>query len=51
MRMTSIFKRFKECRAYCINEVVEEGLPIQRPLFVHYEGDSKTYNIRSLFAK
>ncbi len=45
-RMTNIFKRLKEYRTYCINEAVEEGLPIQRPLFMHYEGDSKAYDIR-----
>ena len=45
-RMTSIFKNLKEYRVHCINEAAEEGLPVQRPLFMHYEDDLKTYDIR-----
>lgn len=44
-RYTKIFRQLTPYRQSVIDEVATRGLPAQRPLFLHYEDDSRTYDI------
>lgn len=45
-RMTKIFKHLKPYIKAASKENAEKGMPIQRPLFMHYEQDSEAYEIK-----
>jgi len=45
-RMTKIFKHLKPYIKAASKENSEKGMPIQRPLFMHYEQDSESYEIK-----
>lgn len=46
-RMTDIHIALKPYLMDAVKENSESGLPVQRPLFVHYESDPKTYDIQT----
>lgn len=46
-RMTDIHIALKPYLMNAVRENSESGLPVQRPLFVHYENDPKTYDIQT----
>lgn len=45
-RMTKIFKYLKPYIKAASKLNAQEGLPIQRPLFMHYENDTESYEIK-----
>lgn len=45
-RMTKIFKHLKPYIKAAVTENAKVGLPVQRPLFMHYEDDTETYEIK-----
>ncbi|TCS41058.1 alpha-glucosidase [Reinekea marinisedimentorum] len=45
-RMTKIFKHLKPYIKAASKENAEKGMPIQRPLFMHYEQDNEAYEIK-----
>ncbi len=52
-RMTNVRYDLKPYIKALIKEAVEHGYPLQRPLFIHYEHDPRTYDIQDqyLFGK
>ncbi|HJO93541.1 MAG TPA: alpha-glucosidase [Victivallales bacterium] len=46
IRMTNVFTTLKPYIKYCVKQASEKGLPVQRPLFMHYENDAETYDIK-----
>lgn len=45
-RMTKIYKKLVPYTKALVAEASEKGIPVQRPLFMHYEKDSKSYDIQ-----
>ncbi|WP_375748613.1 alpha-glucosidase [Vibrio sp. HN007] len=45
-RMTKIFKHLKPYIKAAVKENSEVGIPVQRPLFMHYENDQEAYEIK-----
>jgi len=45
-RMTKIFKHLKPYIKAAVAENAKVGLPVQRPLFMHYDNDPETYDIK-----
>jgi alpha-glucosidase len=45
-RMTKIFKHLKPYIKAAVAENAQVGLPVQRPLFMHYEQDNQAYDIK-----
>jgi alpha-glucosidase len=45
-RMTKIFKHLKPYIKAAVAENAKVGLPVQRPLFMHYEDDAESYEIK-----
>ncbi|MGJ7095441.1 alpha-glucosidase [Vibrio hannami] len=45
-RMTKIFKHLKPYIKAAVKENSEVGMPVQRPLFMHYENDQEAYEIK-----
>ncbi|WP_263850028.1 TIM-barrel domain-containing protein [Secundilactobacillus paracollinoides] len=44
--MTQVFKALTPYRKIIAAQAVSEGLPMQRPLFMHYPDDAGTYDIQ-----
>lgn len=44
--MSKIFKHLKPYIKAASKENAEKGMPIQRPLFMHYEQDNEAYEIK-----
>ena len=45
-RMTQIYVTLSPYTRSLVKENAERGIPVQRPLFMHYEQDEKAYNIQ-----
>ena len=45
-RMTHIRVDLKPYINHLFDEAIEKGYPVQRPLFMHYEDDEKTYHLQ-----
>lgn len=45
-RMTKIYKHLKPYIKAAVAENATKGMPVQRPLFMHYEQDSEAYQIQ-----
>lgn len=45
-KMTNVFVGLKEYLKDLVEENSVKGTPVQRPLFLHYEDDSRTYDIK-----
>ncbi|XP_022089994.1 uncharacterized protein LOC110978941 isoform X2 [Acanthaster planci] len=45
-RHTKIFNALANYTQAVVRENTESGIPVQRPLFMHYENDQKSYNIK-----
>ncbi|MFC7393623.1 alpha-glucosidase [Scopulibacillus cellulosilyticus] len=45
-RMTNIYVKLKPYIKTLVKANADEGIPVQRPLFMHYENDEKAYNIQ-----
>lgn len=45
-RMTKIFKHLKPYIKAASKENAQKGMPVQRPLFMHYENDTEAYEIK-----
>ncbi|MGG4130501.1 alpha-glucosidase [Paenibacillus illinoisensis] len=45
-RMSNIFVTLAPYTKSLVKENAERGIPVQRPLFMHYENDPKTYDIQ-----
>lgn len=45
-RFTKIFTELKPYMKALVKENAEKGIPVQRPIFFHYEGDSRAYDIK-----
>ncbi|MDA9557592.1 alpha-glucosidase [Vibrio sp.] len=45
-RMTKIFKHLKPYIKDACTVAAEKGIPVQRPLFMHYENDAESYDIK-----
>ncbi|WP_300393628.1 alpha-glucosidase [Fusobacterium sp.] len=45
-RMTKIYKKLVPYTKDIVNIASEKGIPVQRPLFMHYEEDKETYEIK-----
>ncbi|MCK3658107.1 alpha-glucosidase [Pasteurellaceae bacterium Pebbles2] len=45
-RMVNIYRHLVPYLKSLVNEAYEKGYPIQRPLFVHFEQDTNTYDIQ-----
>lgn len=43
--LVNMFKELSEYTKYLMQENTDYGLPLQRPLFLHYEDDRKSYDI------
>lgn len=48
-RMTAIYVHLVPYLKVLSAEAAEAGLPVQRPLFLHYEDDLKTYSLQDLY--
>ena len=48
-RMTRIYVHLAPYLRSLSREAFETGLPVQRPLFLHFEDDSKTYDIQTAY--
>jgi alpha-glucosidase len=48
-RMTSIYVALAPYLKSLSAEAAESGLPVQRPLFLHYEDDRQTYEIQDCY--
>lgn len=48
-RMTAIYAHLAPYLKSLSDEAVETGLPVQRPLFLHYEDDAATYAIQDAY--
>ena len=45
-RMTTAFTSLKPYLKQAVAENAKRGLPVMRPLFLHYEDDARTYNLK-----
>ena len=45
-RMTKIYKKLVPYTKDIVSLASEKGIPVQRPLFMHYEEDKETYDIK-----
>lgn len=45
-KMTDVYTKLKGYIKEAVKENSERGIPVQRPLFLHYEDDKKTYDIK-----
>jgi alpha-glucosidase len=45
-QMTKIYKHLKPYIKAAVTENAQAGLPVQRPLFMHYEDDAESYDIK-----
>lgn len=45
-RMTKIYKHIVPYTKALVAEASEKGIPVQRPIFMHYEDDQEAYDIR-----
>ncbi|WP_267129507.1 TIM-barrel domain-containing protein [Vibrio spartinae] len=45
-RMTKIYKHLKPYIQSAVSDNATKGIPVQRPLFMHYEQDSEAYHIQ-----
>ncbi len=45
-RMTKIYKKLNKYIKAAVKENAEKGIPVQRPLFMHYEADKKCYDLK-----
>ncbi|MBR9872930.1 MAG: alpha-glucosidase [Vibrionaceae bacterium] len=45
-RMTKVYKHLKPYIKAAVEENATKGIPVQRPLFMHYEQDSEAYQIQ-----
>ncbi|WP_417561451.1 alpha-glucosidase [Marinomonas sp.] len=45
-RMTKVYKHLKPYIKAAVEENATKGMPVQRPLFMHYEQDSEAYQIQ-----
>lgn len=45
-RMVDIYTMLKPYTKELVKENSQTGVPVQRPLFIHYENDAKTYDIQ-----
>jgi alpha-glucosidase len=45
-RMTQIFATLAPYTKELVKQNAEKGIPVQRPLFMHYESDEKSYDIQ-----
>ena len=45
-KMTNVFTTLKPYIKNCVKEAAEKGLPVQRPIFMHYEDDKTAYDIK-----
>ena len=45
-RMTKIYKKISPYARTLTRTASQKGIPVQRPLFLHYESDPKTYDIQ-----
>ena len=45
-RMTKIYKKLSKYIKAAVKENAEKGIPVQRPLFMHYEADQKCYDLK-----
>jgi len=48
-RMTAIYVHLSPYLRALSDEAVETGLPVQRPLFLHFEDDRKTYAVQDAY--
>ena len=48
-RMTRLRQSLKPYIGHLVNEASERGLPLQRPLFMHYPDDPRCYTIQNAF--
>ena len=48
-RMTRIYRPSRALSEVVVAEAVRRGLPVQRPLFLHFEDDSRTYAIQDSY--
>ncbi|MCP4179743.1 MAG: alpha-glucosidase [bacterium] len=46
IKMTNVFISLKPYIKECVKQASERGLPVQRPLFMHYENDETTFEIK-----
>lgn len=44
--MTRLYKHLKPYLKAAVTENASKGMPVQRPLFMHYEDDAESYNIQ-----
>ncbi|TDP95318.1 alpha-glucosidase [Halanaerobium saccharolyticum] len=45
-KMTDVYTKLKSYIKDAVKENSERGIPVQRPLFLHYEEDEKTYDLK-----
>lgn len=45
-KMTDVYTKLKSYLKAAVKENAERGIPVQRPLFLHYEDDKKTYDLK-----
>ncbi len=45
-KMTDVYTKLKSYIKEAVKENSERGIPVQRPLFLHYEEDEKTYDLK-----
>ncbi|MFW5889329.1 MAG: alpha-glucosidase [Bacillota bacterium] len=45
-RMTKIYKKLSKYIKAAVKENAKKGIPVQRPLFMHYEADQKCYDLK-----
>ncbi|MGL6168190.1 MAG: hypothetical protein ACRC0Y_07865, partial [Fusobacteriaceae bacterium] len=45
-RTTEIFTSLKPYMKSIVKENAEKGIPVQRPMFFHYEADKRSYDIK-----
>lgn len=48
-RMTRVYRHLAPYLDQLSREAAETGLPVQRPLFLHFESDRRTYDIQSAY--
>jgi alpha-glucosidase len=48
-RMTRVYRHLAPYRAELCREAVASGLPLQRPLFLHFEDDPQAYDTQTAF--
>jgi len=47
--MTAVFARLAPYRRAIVQTAVDNGLPMQRPLFLHFEDDPRTFSIQTQY--